>query len=335
LERLARYGPDLEKGARFLEAALLAGDVEEAAHVMRDMTYQVLLPIYGLLQECDKEIPLEEVGAEKLRDIWPIERLGGMYAYLQDEPILPPEAVDMIQGIEVICTALNNPTPFQDPLVSKRVPIAGSGLNITSETGASTTSTSLSEDLSIPSGASALAESGFSNPLVAPAAPIIPEKQADSACTGSGFVKLLAATAEKAENSQQAKSDDTPNPTLHVTPSSTKDPPLESSARTAVLEYIATDNMYFESEVQDLIRNKTVAGIHRRQAAECLKQLVRLANGEQGFLGDMDAGHYRTQIETCVIKIDALPTGARLIRDTQALKKLCGTALKLWSVHAK
>ncbi|KAJ5063494.1 hypothetical protein J3E72DRAFT_186622, partial [Bipolaris maydis] len=116
LEQLALYGRDLVMGIGYIEAALMAGGLYEAANVMQDMTHQVLLPIHTLLQKFNREIPLEEVGAEKLKSVWPMEGLVAVFEFLRGEPHLPPEAIDMMQGIQVICTALNNPTPFQDPL---------------------------------------------------------------------------------------------------------------------------------------------------------------------------------------------------------------------------
>lgn len=93
--------------------------------------------------------------------------------------------------------------------------------------------------------------------------------------------------------------------------------------------------MYFESELQDLVKRDTVVGIHRRNAIKCLKELTNLATGEKGILGDMDAGSFRCQIENCVNKIDALKGAGRLNKETQALRKLCGSTLMLWSGYTR
>ncbi|XP_014557918.1 hypothetical protein COCVIDRAFT_14912 [Bipolaris victoriae FI3] len=341
LEQLALYGRDLEMGIGYIEAALMAGGLCEAANVMQDMTHQVLLPIHTLLQKCDKEIPLEEAGAGKLKSVWPIDGIMAVFEYLQGEPYLPPQAIDMMQGIQVICTALNNPTPFQNPLDPKPVlnnapkPSFNNNSNFqhTSHQIIPAAKPSPSKGLSVIGAASAPAGSGFSKLLAATAQSVNQEQNREPGSTSSGFAKLLAATAEKANSTQEASSGTAPN----VSPNTTLETDLSPAhaARTTVLQYIATENLYFASEVQDLIRNNTVVGIHRRQASEYLKELIGLANGEEGFLGEMDAGSYRMQIETCVTKINTLPTNPRLNRDTQALKKLCGIALKLWSVHAK
>lgn len=333
LEQLALYGRDLVMGIGYIEAALMAGGLYEAANVMQDMTHQALLPIHTLLQKCNKEIPLEEFGAEKLKSLWPMEGLMAVFEYLRGEPHLPPQAIDMMQGIQVICTALNNPTPFQDPLAPKPIFSNNSSWKYTPHQIVPAAKPSPSEGISVIGAASATAGSGFSKLLAATAQSVKQEQSREPGSTGSGFAKLLAATAEKLNSSQEASSDTAPNVSPDTTPETSLSP--AHAARTAVLHYIATENLYFESEVQDLIRNNTVVGTHRRQASECLKELIGLANGEEGFLGDMDAGNYRIQIETCVTKINTLPTNQRLNRDTQALKKLCGNALKLWSVHAK
>ncbi|EUC45957.1 hypothetical protein COCMIDRAFT_94090 [Bipolaris oryzae ATCC 44560] len=341
LEQLALYGRDLVKGIGYIEAALMAGGLYEAANIMQDMTHQVLLPIHTLLQKCDKEIPLEEVGAEKLKSAWPMEGLVAVFEYLRGEPHLPPEAIDMMQGIQVICKALDNPTPFQDPLAPKPVfndackPTFNNNSNwqYTPHPIVPAVKPSASEGISVLGAASAPAGSGFSKLLAATAHSIKQEQNREPCSTGSGFAKLLATTTEKANSAQEASSDSAPNVSPNIIPKTSPSP--AHAARTAVLQYIATENLYFESEVQDLIRNNTVMGTHRRQASECLKELIGLANGEEGFLGDMDAGNYRMQIEKCVTKINTLPTNPRMNRDTQALKKLCGIALKLWSVHAK
>ncbi|KAF5854002.1 hypothetical protein GGP41_006806 [Bipolaris sorokiniana] len=333
MKQLALYGRDLVMGIGYIEAALMAGGLYEAANVMQDMTHQALLPIHTLLQKCNKEIPLEEFGAEKLKSLWPMEGLMAVFEYLRGEPHLPPQAIDMMQGIQVICTALNNPTPFQDPLAPKPIFSNNSSWKYTPHQIVPAAKPSPSEGISVIGAASATAGSGFSKLLAATAQSVKQEQSREPGSTGSGFAKLLAATAEKLNSSQEASSDTAPNVSPDTTPETSLSP--AHAARTAVLHYIATENLYFESEVQDLIRNNTVVGTHRRQASECLKELIGLANGEEGFLGDMDAGNYRIQIETCVTKINTLPTNQRLNRDTQALKKLCGNALKLWSVHAK
>ncbi|KAH7556639.1 hypothetical protein BM1_06073 [Bipolaris maydis] len=331
LEQLALYGRDLVMGIGYIEAALMAGGLYEAANVMQDMTHQVLLPIHTLLQKFNREIPLEEVGAEKLKSVWPMEGLVAVFEFLRGEPHLPPEAIDMMQGIQVICTALNNPTPFQDPLAPKLN--FNNTSNFTPQQIVPAAKSSPSEGLSVIGAASAPAGSGFSKLLPATAQSVKQEQNREPGSTGSGFAKLIAATSEKSNSTRETSSDTAQNVPPNPIPETNLLP--AHAARTAVLQYIATENLYFESEVQDLIRNNTVVGIHRRQASECLKELIGLANGEEGFLGDMDAGNYRMQIETCVTKINTLPTNPRLNRDTQALKKLCGNALKLWSVHAK
>ncbi|RAR02865.1 hypothetical protein DDE83_008429 [Stemphylium lycopersici] len=317
LEKLALYGSDLAKGVDLLEAALQSGSIDDAARVVRDFTQQVLLPIDGLIKECSKEIPLEEVGAEKLKGFWPIERLNSMYKVLKRESNLPAEALYMLQGIEAICNPIKKPTPFQDPFAPKPAPIKDFRLNFVSSNAGSATNASSANGFSSLGAAST------------PAQKEAKEQQNVPASEGSGFSKLLAATAEKANGSKQEGSGAAPNmPPISIMPP-------KIAARENVLRYVATENMAFESEVQDLIRNNDVVNVHRRQARACLQEIINKANGEEGFLEDLDAGNYRTQIEDCVTKINTLPAGPRMNRDTQALKKLCGRALKLWAVHAK
>ncbi|USP79463.1 hypothetical protein yc1106_06737 [Curvularia clavata] len=361
VERLALYAPDLTKGIDLIEAALMTGDREKAAGVTRALVNEVLLPIYGLLTECKQEIPLEEVGADKLKGVWPLERLEAMYFCLKGKLDFFPEAFDMLQGIEIVCMAIANPTPFQDPLAPKSVPANKSYMTLPTKTtlpiraAESAPNTLPSGGLSVPAAPSAPAgsgfaklvqattqavnayqqkdsapaSSGFAKLLAATAEAVSTEQQKESVPASSGFSKLLAATAEKFNGTQEAAPETAPE-AAPVIPSADTAPP-ESTARAAVLQFIATDNMYFESEVQDLIKRNTVVGIHRRNAIKSLKGLTDLANGEKGILGDMDAGSFRCQIENCVTKIDALKGAARLNKETQALRKLCGSALMLWA----
>lgn len=326
LERLALYGPHLDLGIDMLEEALHTNNMAKAAIVVRDLTHQILLPVHGLLLECDREIPLEEIGAEKLKSVWPVQRLEAMYTYLKGQPNLPCQIIDMLQGIETISKALANPTPFPDPFARKPVRVnapvyaneASSNIpplnNGPPEQGLPT------EGFSTLGAASAPAGSGFSKLVAATAEKASEEQKTSFPPASSNFAQLLAAAAEKVKSAQHQ--------------SSTTPAPSCSPARTAVLDYIATDNMYFDTEIADLVKNNVVVGVHRRQATDCLTQLLDCARGEEAMLGPMDAGNYRTQIETCVAKINALPSSARLNRDTQALRKLCGRALKLWAVYA-
>jgi hypothetical protein len=304
-----------------LEAAISAMDTWEAVNVVHVLTYQVFEPVHSLLQECDNEIPLDPDGAQMLKGAWPMARLQGLFDYLLSKANgLEPEVILMAQGIESIFQRLNNPTPFVNPLAPKSRPFSDFRPNYSSTT-ANLTAVSASGAGTCVSGAVAAFDCGWSFHGRASASGV------DFVVGGipgaaSGIAKLYAATAENTA----AKAADTQIPSVTVEPE-------DSIARTNVMQYVATDNMVLNSEIQDMFRNAEPKSSHRRTVTECIKGLVDAANGEEKILGTMDAPHYRSQIEKCVEKVDTLPRKHREVKDTKALKKLCGQALKIWSLQ--
>ncbi|KAG9187184.1 hypothetical protein G6011_05055 [Alternaria panax] len=330
---LAMYTGEMGDKIDVLDNALANNNVWEVANVVQVLTQQIFVPILGLLQECEREIPLDLEGAQKLRNAWPLARLDEVYEHLASKADgLEPQIVFMAQCIEAIAKRLNNPTPLVNPLEQKQQSINDFRVKYGSMN-ASTTAISTSAPSSGTSilGAAPAAEGGFSIRGRASTFGVDPDAyvpgSATSAPPNSGISKLYAATLKKAANEKQAGSfGGFKLPSIAVEPS-------DSVARQYVIQYIATDNMVLETEIQDMFRNIEVKSNHRRAVKECIDGLMNAANGEESILGTTDAGHYRSQIEKCVTKIDALPLKTRQNKDTQALKKLCGRALRIWAVH--
>ncbi len=321
INKLAMFTGDMLSGIDRLEAAISAMNTWEAANIVHVLTYQVFEPVHGLLQECDNEIPLDLDGTQMLKGAWPMARLQGLFDYLLSKANdLEPEVILMAQGIESIFQRLNNPTPFVNPLTPKPRPFSDFRPNYSSTT-ANPTVVSAPGAGTCVSGAVPASDGGWSFRGRASTSGVDPGV-GDIPGAASGIAKLYAATAEN--TAAKATGNQIPSVTVE---------PKDSVARTNVMQYVATDNMVLDSEIQDMFRNVEPKSSHRRTVTDCIKGLVDAANGEEKILDTMDAPHYRSQIEKCVEKIDALPRKYREVKDTKALKKLCGQALKIWSVQ--
>jgi hypothetical protein len=326
INKLAMYTGEMADGIQLLDNALANDDVWVVANTVQVLTHQIFEPIHSLLLECDNEIPLDVVGAQMLKNAWFIALLNELYEYLVSKAEgLEPQVVYMAQLIEAIAHRINNPTPLVNPLEQREQ----STIDFRQDYG-STDVNPMVASMSAPDRGASIPgtvpapEGGFSIRGRASTSGVEPDAYipgaAFSAPPDAGISKLIAGTEAKAAG------------TASKIPSITVEPD-ESIARTNVLQYIATDNMALETEIQDMFRNNEVKSTHRRAAKECIDGLVDAANGEESILGTTDAGYYRSQIETCVTKIDALPLKIRQNKDTQALKKLCGRALRIWAVH--
>jgi hypothetical protein len=332
IDILAMYAGDMLQGIDRLEHLLQTGSPGwEVDNVMKVMAHQVFEPIYCLLQEFDSEIPLDPEGAEKLMGAWPMARLDGLYKFLEIKAgIMSPQAIYLLEGIKLIAQRLLNPTTFVDPLAPRPCPVSNFRLDYGS-TNINSMSTSAPQATSFLPGAVLPPAGGWSirgrastsglDPD-APEADDVPNV-ATSAPENSGISKLIAATAENIT----AKAAGTQIPPITVEPA-------DSVARANVMKYIGGDHMALQAEMSDMFRNAEPKTIHRRAVTECIKGLMNAANNEEKILGTVDAPHYRSQIETCVTKIDALAKRYREVKDTKALRKLCGQALKIWAVQA-
>lgn len=334
INRLAMYTGEMSDNIDLLDNAIANNDVWEVANTVQFLTRQIFEPVLGLLQECDNEIPLAVDDAQKLKAIWPLARLEEVYGYLVSKADgLEPQVVFMAQLIEAIAHRIKNLKPLVNPLEQEQQPTNNFCANHGyTNTNIAASSNPISDNgASILGAAPAAPEGGFSIRGRASTSGVDPDAYvpgaATSALTGSGISKLTVATLAKAADNQLAC-----YPAGSEIPSITVEP-VDSVARQNVIHYISTDNMVLETEIQDMFRSNEIKSNHRHAVKECVDGLLNAANGEESILGSMDAGHYRSQIEKCVTRIDALPLKIRQNKDTQALKKLCGRALKIWAIH--
>ncbi|CAN9089708.1 unnamed protein product [Alternaria alternata] len=334
INRLVMYTGEMGDNIDLLDNAIANNDVWEVANTVQFLTQQIFEPVLGLLQECDNEIPLAVDDAQKLKAIWPLARLEEVYGYLVSKADgLEPQVVFMAQLIEAIAHRIKNPTPLVNPLEQEQQPTNNFCANHGyTNTNIAASSNPISDNgASILGAAPAAPEGGFSIRGRASTSGVDPDAYVPGAATsapaGSGISKLTAATLAKAADNQLAC-----YPAGSEIPSITVEP-VDSVARQNIIHYISTDNMVLETEIQDMFRSNEIKSNHRRAVKECIDGLLNAANGEESILGSMDAGHYRSQIEKCVTRIDALPLKIRQNKDTQALKKLCGRALKIWAIH--
>lgn len=329
IDVLAWHTGDMLSGIDRLEYLIQNGEPWEVTKVVQVLTHQVFEPVKRLLEEFDAYIPLDPEGAQRLKQAWPMARLQALYDFqLGKANGLDLQAVHMAQCIEEILRRLNDPMVFVDPLAPKPQPLSDfrqsyGSMNADPPTN-STPQTGPSFPGALPPPAGGWSFRGrASTSGIDPDAPesSIPNA-ATSAPPGSGIPKLIAATAENV--AFKAVGPQIPCITVE---------PADSAARSHVLQYISTDNMVLQAEIEDMFRHAEPKSSHRRAVTECIKGLVNAANGDEKILGTMDATYHRAQIEDCVKKIDALAKRYREVKDTKALRKLCGYALKIWAMH--
>ncbi|KAI4950234.1 hypothetical protein J4E91_004890 [Alternaria rosae] len=329
IDVLAWHTGDMLSGIDRLEYLIQNGEPWEVTKVVQVLTHQVFEPVKRLLEEFDADIPLDPEGAQRLKQAWPIARLQALYDFLLGKSNgLDPQTVRMAQCIEEILRRLNNPTVFVNPLAPKSQPFSDFGQSYGS-TSTNPQKSSNPESGSCLTGTVSPPAGGWSFRGRASTFGIDPDapqsslpNAATSAPPGSGISKLIAATAENI--AFKAAGPQIPCITVE---------PADSAARSHVLQYISTDNMVLQAEMEDMFRHAEPKSSHRRAVTECIKGLVDAANGDEKILGTMDATYHRAQIEECVKKIDALAKRYREAKDTKALRKLCGQALKIWAMH--
>jgi len=326
---LAWHTGHMLQGIDQLEHLLQTGEQWKAAKVVQVLTHQVFEPVKRVLEEFDADIPLDPDGAQKLKEAWPMARLQALYDFLLGRSNnLDLQTMRMAQCIEEILRRLNNPTVFVDPLAPKPQPLGDFRQSCgTTNANPQTSSASQSEQplpgaVPPPAGGWSFRGRASTSGLDPDAPQSTLANATTSAPTGSGISKLIAATAENVASKAA-------NPQI---PSITVEPG-DSAARTSVLQYISTDNMVLQAEMEDMFRHAEPKNSHRRAVTECIKGLVDAANGEDKVLGTMDATYYRAQIEECVRKIDGLAKRYKEVKETKALRKHCGQALKIWAMH--
>ncbi|KAI4605117.1 hypothetical protein J4E83_010853 [Alternaria metachromatica] len=326
---LAWHTGHMLEGIDRLEHLLQTGEQWEVARVVQVLTHQVFEPVKRVLEEFDADIPLDPDGAQKLKEAWPMARLQALYDFLLGRSNnLDLQTMRMAQCIEEILRRLNNPTVFVDPLAPKPQPFSDLYQSFSS-TNANTMANTTSQTASSLPGAVPPPAGGWSfrgRASTSGLDPDAPQSTLTNATTsappGSGISKLYAATASNAAS--KAAAPQIPSITIE---------PGDSAARTSVLQYISTDNMVLQAEMDDMFRHAEPKNSHRRAVTECIKGLVNAAGGEDKVLGTMDASYYRAQIEECVKRIDGLAKRYKEVKETKALRKLCGLALKIWAVH--
>ncbi|KAH6865479.1 hypothetical protein BKA58DRAFT_442260 [Alternaria rosae] len=306
IDVLAWHTGDMLSGIERLEYLIQNGELWEVTKVVQVLTHQVFEPVKRLLEEFDADIPLDPEGAQRLKQAWPMARLQALYDFLLGKANgLDPQTVRMAQCIEEILRRLDNPSVINPQKIS-----------------ALKSASSLTGIVPPPAEGWSFRGRTSTSGIDPDAPPSSLPNAATSAPAGSGISKLITATAENVA----FKAAGPQNPCITVEPA-------DSAARNHVLQYISTDNMVLQAEMEDMFRHAEPKSSHRRAVTECIKGIVDAANGDEKILGTMDATYYRAQIEQCVKKIDALAKRYREVKDTKALRKFCGQALKIWAMH--
>ncbi|KAK1911979.1 hypothetical protein P3342_012462 [Pyrenophora teres f. teres] len=312
LEKLVSFGPQLAQAIDLFEAVLQPLNEWEAAQVVHAITWELLHPIQDLLNDCAREIPLEEAGSHELKHAWPMARMEKLFNFLNHQYKLPGEIIDMGRRLQALMQAVYNPTPFEDPLAPPKPKPYVFG---------STFSWILKTSVSAPVG------SGYSKLLAATAKKAkdtsAPPAGTLTALPGSGFSKLLAGTAEKLAGSTQQ----TPAAAAAATPQQ-----QDSPQRTAVLKHVNTEHINLMDEASDLVNRKDgkISANHRRMVDSLFVQLLDGAEGCEGLLEKNEGTTYRAQVQLCREMLDMLSLAQSKISANKTLRRKCDDVMKLW-----
>ncbi|KAH7397273.1 hypothetical protein BKA66DRAFT_566394 [Pyrenochaeta sp. MPI-SDFR-AT-0127] len=118
VEQLAYFGPKLSNGIDMFELALQENNMDVVVIVVRDIITNILMPIDAIFKNMDNDVSLEEEGARILKEQWPIGRLENVYIFLRNQCSFSVELLHFLQGIEAICTPLDNPLGPRPVLVA-------------------------------------------------------------------------------------------------------------------------------------------------------------------------------------------------------------------------
>ena len=305
LEKLVSFSTPLARGIDQFEAVMMPLDKWGAANIVRILTWQIFNPIQDLLNDCAKEISLEDVGAQEVKNAWPMERMEKLLTFLQHQYYLPGEIIDMGIRLDAVLKAVYNPTPFADPLAPKPTPVFSTYCGLSATPGSSFAK--------LLAGTAEKASEGAKPPTDTISAP-----------PDSGFSKLLAGTAEKLSGDQQA---DSGNPQAAA---STQVP--DSPQRTAVLTHVNTNHTNLMDEAGDLINRKDgkVSANHRRQVESLFKQLLDDADGCERILERNEGTTYRSQVQLCKDGLDGLSLPHTKIPANKNLRRQCDEVMRLW-----
>ncbi|KAE8823897.1 hypothetical protein PTNB73_08855 [Pyrenophora teres f. teres] len=292
LEKLVSFGPQLAQAIDLFEAVLQPLNEWEAAQVVHAITWELLHPIQDLLNDCAREIPLEEAGSHELKHAWPMARMEKLFNFLNHQYKLPGEIIDMGRRLQALMQAVYNPTPFEDPLAPPKPKPYVFG-------------------------------STFSWIL----------KTSVSAPVGSGYSKLLAATAKKAKDTSAP-----PAGTLTALPADTRrrrrryPQQQDSPQRTAVLKHVNTEHINLMDEAGDLVNRKDgkISANHRRVVDSLFVQLLDGAEGCEGLLEKNEGTTYRAQVQLCREMLDMLSLAQSKISANKTLRRKCDDVMKLW-----
>jgi hypothetical protein len=118
VDRLVAYGPHLTKGIDEFLAAMQVGNFTCAENVVDEYTAQVLEPIDQLLKLIIPDIPLESIGANKLKAAWDMSRFHALFNYLNQKNNVHPKMAYMAQKLNSFKNAIANSKLFVSPLAN-------------------------------------------------------------------------------------------------------------------------------------------------------------------------------------------------------------------------
>lgn len=294
LEKLVSFGPALAKAMDILEETGTQPFKEwEATRTVDELTWQVLRPIQELLSECAADkFPLEQDGAEVLKNAWPIQRMVQLVELLhhqyQHEFSLSEETMAMARRLYDILKSVENPTPFVNALAPKPEPPFG-----------------FDHDKFLANVKKYHEKAKRSSTSIM------------NATAGSDPAKPAVGNAGKMNNSQKAA------------PGTQQ---ADSPKRTAVLGHVTTNGDKLMEHAFELINrsDNKVSDSNRRSIEALFKQILNDAGGCEGLLEETEGRTYRSQVYSCKGSLDSLSPAQRKILAHKNLYDKCDKVLKLW-----
>lgn len=299
VEQLAWFGPKLSNGVDMLETALKQNNVDDASICVQEIIADIIDPVTTIFEDMEKDIPLEKEGACIIIEHWPVERLDKVYSFLQKEASLPIEFLFFVQGLEVGCAPLINPTPFHHPLDSKPV------LNVepypvdAGEAQPSFMPSHFTEANNVPTGAAV--------------DPVPAENDSKNIACRADFTNTLQAT----QGGQQK--------------SSSKTSGSSSIEKDVVFSYMTSTLFEFQMSVQDLMKGDSLSTSARNDVSTILQKLMDCGHGKKQLLEEGEAALYKAEVQRIQRRIANLANSVKKPIKTRELDTLAHNVMKLWS----
>jgi hypothetical protein len=329
VKKLMQFGPAISAEKARLVQAFQSGDLPSLGQASRSMIHNIIDPTCVILTDMVEEIPLEILGANHIKNAWPLDDIDSILNLLDRQTISQFNDGDaqatlgyMVQGFRNIHQVLSSAVAMQNTCAEPPVPVLPLNPIVPQQFQLS------QQQYQVPQ---QQYQAPVQVPVQAPQAQVPPPVTANTS-PPSFTEPTTAANGPSIRVTEPAMSGnaDSNSAPAAATPTTSTSSLADRNRRMNLKACILEEYANFKGNVARLVVQAKVKHSPRQYITETLQELVKSAGGVTGVLTAGDDADMKAEIASLQRKIASLGQAEKNHKKTREMDVLAVRALELW-----